>query len=258
MKVGSAVEAILLSLALAGRINALRREREEAQRELLRAKIARLEAVSTLVSGVAHEIGNPLNFARGGAEELARRLEAGDLPAARRASALALSGMNRIERILANLRSYLRTGDVAEVPTDIGQEISAALDLVADRMSSIRVERRIGELPPVRARPGEIHQVLVNLITNAVQAMPRGGELVIEAAARGGAVEIAVEDTGPGVDPALRDAIFEPFFTTRGEGGGTGLGLGVAREIVLRHGGSIRVEDGRVGARFVVSLPTAR
>ena len=255
MKLGSAAEALLLSLALAGRIDALRREREAAQRELLREKLARIEALSTLISGVAHEIGNPLNFARGGAEELARRLDDGDLLAARRAGALALSGMNRIKRILDNLRSYLRTGDVEEVPTDLGQEIAAALDLMSERMAGIRVERRLGELPPVRARPGELHQVLVNLITNAVQAMPEGGELTIEAAVRGASVEIAVEDTGPGVDPARHDTIFEPFFTTRGAGGGTGLGLAVAREIVLRHRGSIRVEDGRPGARFVVSLP---
>jgi signal transduction histidine kinase len=130
LKLGSAIEAILLALALAGRINALRREREEAQRELLRSRIARLEAVSALVSGVAHEIGNPLNAARGGAEELARRLEAGDREAARRAQALAMSGMSRIARILEQLRGHLR-GE-AERSGD-GGEIAAALQPPAER-----------------------------------------------------------------------------------------------------------------------------
>ena len=153
----------------------------------------------------------------------------------------------------------------------VRREVKVAVDLVMDATDDaqarqrerhhaelVRVERRVGELPPVRARPGELQQVLVNLLTNAVQAMPSGGDLVIEAVAREGAIEIAVEDTGPGVDPAHRDTIFEPFFTTRGSDGGTGLGLAVAREIVLRHGGAIRLADGRVGARFVVSLPIGR
>ena len=257
MKVGSAIEAVLLSLALASRINALRRDREAAQREVLRAKSSRLEALSMLVSGFAHEIGNPLNVAHGGAQELARLLDAGDITAARPIARLAASGVQRIKRILDNLRSYLRTGDVRDVPTDLTGEITAAIELTAARLSAIRVEQRLAVLPPIRARPGELHQVVVNLITNAAHAMPDGGALIIESAAHADTIEIAIEDTGPGVPPAQRDAIFEPFFTTRRDHGGTGLGLSVAREIVLRHGGAIRVEDGRSGARFVVALPIA-
>src|SRR6185295_20141557 len=110
MKLGSALEAVLLSLALASRINALSRDRERAQREVLAAKTARIEALRRLVSGVAHEVGNPLNFARGGSDELAAQLDAiernvpGADSSARRAHKLVASGLARMKLILDNLR----------------------------------------------------------------------------------------------------------------------------------------------------------
>lgn len=264
MKLGSAVEAVLLSLALASRINELRRDRERAQRELLAAKTARIEALRQLVSGVAHEVGNPLNFACGGSDELARQLEAIDRAApgaggtARRAHGLVASGLARIKLILDNLRRYLSVGDAEAVPTDVGQEIGHALELAAERLAraGVHVERDIAALPVLHVRPGQLHQVMLNLIANAIDAMPGGGALRIAARADEREVEVAVTDTGSGIDPADRENVFEPFFTTRRSAGGTGLGLAVAREIVMRHGGSIRVEASEQGgARFIVSLP---
>jgi two-component system NtrC family sensor kinase len=97
---------------------------------------------------------------------------------------------------------------------------------------------------------------MLNLIGNAIEAMPGGGRLRVAAHAGDDAVEVSLTDTGPGVAAADREKVFEPFFTTRAETGGTGLGLAVAREIVMKHGGTIRVDDGDGGgARFVVSLP---
>ena len=271
VKLGSAFEAVLLSVALASRINALRRERQQAQRELLAAKSARVEALARLVSGVAHEVGNPLNFARGGADELGERLDAlaagepelaGRLEPARRAQRLVRSGLDRIKTILDNLRTYVRSRDVAEVPTDLGEEIDRALELARGRLErgGVRVEKEVAALPSISTRPGEMHQVLVNLITNALHAMPDGGTLRVGAGVKDGLIEVSVEDTGPGIEPANRELIFEPFFTTRASSDGSGLGLAVTREIVLRHGGQIRVEDRGTdpGARFVVSLPHAR
>jgi len=266
MKLGSAVEAVLLSLALASRINGLQRDRERAQREVLAANTARIEALRQLVSGVAHEVGNPLNFACGGSDELAAHLDAiergapGTRDIARRAHRLVASGLARIKTILDNLRRYLSVGDAETVPTDLVHEIEQALALAADRLTrvGVRVEKQLGPLPVLPARPGELHQVMLNLIANAVEAMPDGGTLRVAARAGERELELVFADTGPGVDAAHREKIFEPFFTTRRDTGGTGLGLAVAREIVIRLGGTIRVEaeDGG-GARFVVTLPRA-
>ena len=264
MKLGSAIEAVLLSLALASRINGLTRDRERAQREVLAAKTARIEALRRLVSGVAHEVGNPLNFARGGCEELEAQLDAidhrapGAERAARRAHKLVASGLTRIKLILDNLRRYLSVGDAEAVPSDLVHEIEQALELTSERLISagVRVETQIDRLPALPARPGELHQVMLNLIGNAIEAMPGGGRLCVAAHAGDHAVEVSLTDTGPGVAAADREKVFEPFFTTRAETGGTGLGLAVAREIVMKHGGTIRVDDGDGGgARFVVSLP---
>jgi signal transduction histidine kinase len=267
MKLGSAVEAVLLSLALASRINELTRGRERAQREVLEAKTARIEALRQLVSGVAHEVGNPLNFARGGSDELAAQLDAiertapGEAASARRAHKLVASGLTRMKLILDNLRRYLSVGDAEPVTTDLAHEIDEALELTAERLASagVRVEKQIGPLPALQARPGQLHQVMLNLIANAIEAMPGGGTLRVAARAGDHDVEVSMTDTGPGVDAADREKVFEPFFTTRGDTGGTGLGLAVAREIVMKDGGTIRVEDGDGGgARFVVSLPRLR
>jgi signal transduction histidine kinase len=264
MKLGSAVEAVLLSLALASRINGLRRDRERAQREVLAANTARVEALHQLVSGMAHEVGNPLNFACGGSDELAAQLDAIERGApagpgaARRAHRLVASGLARIRAILDNLRRYLSVGDAETVPTDLADEIDQALALAADRLTraGVRVDRQLGPLPVLPARPGELHQVMLNLIANAIDAMPGGGTLRVAAGAGERELELVIADTGPGVDAAHREKIFEPFFTTRRATGGTGLGLAVAREIVMRHGGSIRVEaEAGGGARFVVALP---
>lgn len=267
MKLGSAVEAVLLSLALASRINALTRDRERAQREVLAAKTARIEALRRLVSGVAHEVGNPLNFASGGSDELAAQLDAierrapGSDASARRAHKLVASGLARIKLILDNLRRYLSVGDAEAVPTDLAHEIDQALELAGERLTGagVRVEKRIDPLPAVQARPGELHQVMLNMISNAIEAMPGGGTLRVAARAGDQEVEVSMADTGSGVAVADRERVFEPFFTTRGETGGTGLGLAVAREIVMKDGGTIRVEDGEGGgARFVLSLPCVR
>src|SRR5262249_23268084 len=151
--------------------------------------------------------------------------------------------------LLENLRAYVQARDIEMIAIDLNGELEQALALSQEwlQRSGVRVERALANLPPIPARPGELHQVLVNLLINAAQAMPEGGTLRVETRRGEGMVLVSVEDTGPGVDPSNREAIFEPFFTTRVAAGGTGLGLSVAREIVLRHGGQIRVEDRAAG-----------
>jgi signal transduction histidine kinase len=260
MKLGSGAEATLMSIALASRINALERAKQGAQAELLAAKTARIAAMSRLVSGIAHEIGNPLNYARGGAEAVTSALDEPDGAArAKRASSLVTSGLDRMKRILDNLRAYLRSGEVEDTDVDVAEELRQAIALTSDAMAErgVVVTTEISPLPVIAGRPGELHQVFVNLLTNALQAMPDGGALRVRAAADDAAVQIAVEDDGPGIAPEIAADLFEPFVTTRKDAGGTGLGLAVAREIVLRHRGQIALDHAadRKGARFVVTLP---
>lgn len=276
MKLGSVLEAVLLSLGLARRVDVLRRERAAAQQRLSRAREERLAALGRLVAGFAHEIGNPLNFALGGAVEVAAQVETAErllaqtptaeelqrvqesVIAARRAAALVLDGNERIKRLLDNLRRYVRARDVEPVATDVREAIRSTLAMAApliDRTKT-RVRLDLTAVPPVDARPGELEQVLMNLVVNACQAMGEGGEVVIATCVVGRRARIEVSDTGPGIPQSRREVIFEPFYTSQeGDAERSGLGLYVSYDIVMRHGGELRVEDAERGARFVMELP---
>ncbi|WP_224366281.1 sensor histidine kinase [Hyalangium versicolor] len=309
-RVGSLVEATLLSFGLAQRIRALRREHKRAQDELLEERTAqahvlevrveertrellqaleqlksaqarmvqqaRLASLGHLVAGVAHEVGNPLNFTRGGAQDLERRLELLEgmlgkpeaqqpelqgarkaLEGAKRALKLILTGNERIHRIVENLRNYVTARSVAPEPTDLAADLEATLSLVGKRLDDrgIRVHRELQPLPKVPCRPGELNQVFTNLLLNSAQAMPHGGEIFITGRCADGQVEFLFRDTGPGIAPEHREAIFDPFFTTLAPSEGTGLGLSISHEIVTRHGGELRLVNGDGGATFSLTLP---
>ena len=117
------------------------------------------------------------------------------------------------------------------------------------------MKRSYGKLPPITAYVGELNQVWTNLIHNAAQAMGHRGELLIETKAEGGEVEVAIQDSGPGIPADVLPRIFEPFFTTKGKGEGTGLGLSICARIVEKHGGTMRVESEPGRTRFTVRLP---
>ena len=105
-------------------------------------------------------------------------------------------------------------------------------------------------MPPISAYVGELNQVWTNLIHNAIQAMDGRGEILIETRAENGEVEVAIQDSGPGIEPEVAARIFEPFFTTKAKGEGTGLGLSISARIVEKHGGTIRVDSRPGRTRF--------
>ena len=122
--------------------------------------------------------------------------------------------------------------------------------------NGVNVKRSFGSLPPITAYVGELNQVWTNLIHNAIQAMDGRGEILIETKrARTASVEVAIQDTGPGIPADVAPRIFEPFFTTKAKGEGTGLGLSICARIVEKHGGTIRVESQPGRTRFEVRLP---
>jgi signal transduction histidine kinase len=239
-------------------------------------KQARLAALGHLIAGVAHEVGNPLNFVVGGAAELARRLDAlkaalATKEPARRAAVesatngalqaaeLVRNGSDRIHQLIDNLRSYTHSGTHAPELADLASTLDGAFSLVEPltKRQGIEIVRDYQKVPPVWSRPGELGQVFLNLVLNSCQAMPTGGTITVRTRrASAGGIEIEMSDTGPGIPAEHRDAIFDPFFTTR-LAEGTGLGLSVSLRIIQDHDGEIRLIDRQGGATFVVSLPQA-
>ena len=286
-----------IGVVLTGRpIGELRRAYEElhkAHHELQRAQRQLVEqekmaSLGRLVAGVAHELNNPISFVYGNVHTLMRHRTAivtyldavhgksgeGDLSAQRRSLRIdeiledfgpliegTMEGAIRISEIVKNLRrlSFSKLGEVERV--DIERLINTAV-LWAVRTKQVRIDLQI-EIEPglwISGNEGQLHQVIVNLVENAIDAM-RGTEsprLVVSAARQGDEILFRISDNGPGIDQDHISHIFEPFFTTKRVGEGTGLGLWISYGIVREHGGELLAghEPGG-GATFSFALPAA-
>ncbi len=230
----------------------LERERR-LEAEALRQ--SRLAAMGEIAAMLAHEVRNPL-----GAMELFTGLLLQDLrdqPEAQRLAQQVASGIADLNHLVTNLLEFTRTQTPRRAAIDCCALLEDALRYTADLRAASRVvlERRYATpVVPALADPDLLRPVLLNLVRNAVQAMPDGGTLTVAAADEGGRARIAVADTGHGIPAGAREDIFRPFFTTRTRG--TGLGLSVARGLLVAMGGEIRVDSevGR-GTTFTVVLP---
>jgi signal transduction histidine kinase len=169
-----------------------------------------------------------------------------------------LEGVDRAAEIVRGVRNFAHPGnDLVREPVDVQRLLEDALRLIAPQLRGrIQVERVYGALPEVPGSPQQLRQVFVNLLLNASQAISPQGNIRLETRIEVNRAVVVVADDGPGIPPEIIDRIFDPFFTTKPVGEGTGLGLGIAYQIVRSHGGAIRVEStpGR-GARFRVELP---
>jgi signal transduction histidine kinase len=235
-------------------------EMEQLREQLLRAQ--RLSSVGTLASSVAHEFNNILttliNYAK-----LGLRPECADA-SKQQAFEKILKGSQRAAVIISSMLGFARNGATQRESTDLVALIEEALVLTDKDLSKhqIKLDKRYQCRPKAPVVRGQIEQILINLIINARQAMPRGGRLTIEVRdnPRSQMAEVSVCDTGVGIPPEQLRLIFEPFYTTKepdGEGhGGSGLGLSVCRQIIEQHHGRIRVESviGK-GSKFTVKLP---
>ena len=232
---------------------------EALQQQVVRAE--RLATLGQLAAGVVHELNNPLTSITVYAEYLVRKLESqgaddADLEKLRRIGASA----QRILRFSRDLVQYARPSGKDLEPVDLAgvvrQSVSICEHLIERGGISLAVEVD-PELPVVHAVSGQLEQVLINLITNAVHAVENGGRVVVRAQADSpSTVMLEVADSGQGVSDEDRDKIFEPFFTTKSDGKGTGLGLPIVRNIVDQHRGEIRVSRSDLGgAAFRVILP---
>jgi PAS domain S-box-containing protein len=244
-------------------------ERKLAEQELAHSRDAllqseRLAAMGSLLAGVSHELNNPLSAIVGQAEMLAEdSVGTAFEERAKRIGAAA----ERCARIVQTFLAMARQRDNPRSLVDINDTISSALELTeyALRTAGIAVRVNFGSgLPSVVGDRDQLHQVLVNLVVNAQQAMEEGEAfekvLTIRTSVnQAGRVLIDVTDTGPGIPPAARNRLFEPFFTTKRHGGtgGTGIGLSFSHGVVTAHGGTIDVQPSRRGAHLRIELPAA-
>lgn len=218
----------------------------------------RLAEIGIVASGLAHEIGTPMNVIMGRAEYLLKRTADETM---QKGLSTIIRQVERITKIMNQLLAYARRRPPEPKPTDLRRAIEDSVELIAEKLSRnrIRVDLEISEpLPHVQVDPDHLSQVLLNLLLNSTHAMPDGGLLRIRAAPTDGSVTFAIADTGHGIAKEHLCRIFEPFFTTKEVGVGTGLGLNVVAGIVEEHSGSIRVEsEPGQGATFTITLPAA-
>lgn len=232
-------------------------EKEKALLEEQLRHADRLATIGQLAAGAAHELNEPLVGVLGFAQ-LIRRMP--DLPVqARMDLDKIVNAALYARQVVRKLLFFSRQVPTRKEPMDMNAVVRDGLYFLESRCAreGIRVERHLAaDLPEVVADPSQVHQVLVNLVVNAIQAMQGGGTLTLTTFAEPEAVCLAVEDTGGGMTEEVQRHVFEPFYTTKPVGQGTGLGLSVAHGIVTSHGGTIRVhsEVGK-GTRFEVRIP---
>ena len=233
------------------RLSATISELKETQNALVHSET--MASLGTLAGGVAHEFNNLLGGIIGCAEDAQGEEDEGEV---KESLGMILRTARRACNITENLLRFSRPPNREAKPTDLARLVRDALDLIGPEAAKRRVtvDAELEDLPPLRLDPGQIHQVVLNLLTNALAAMGDGGRLGVSVREEAGAALIVVDDTGPGISKKARGRIFEPFFTTKETG--TGLGLSVSYSIVKGHGGAIEAGDADGGgARFTVRLP---
>lgn len=266
-------------------------EIKETQTTLVQS--AKMISLGQIVAGVAHELNNPVAFiysnmhhlstyldkmtrlvseyrnkktllpdsAKSELENLEKELDIdfilGDITELTKSC---LDGANRTKDIVLGLRTFSRMEESEFRPWDIHEGISSTLRLLnAELKNRITVHQVFGELPKIECSPSQLNQVFMNLLANAIQAIPGKGQIWIRTRSLGDQVEIEIEDTGSGMSEDTLSHIFVPFFTTKKVGEGTGLGLSIAYGLVQKHQGKIEVQSSvGKGTLFRISLPTTQ
>jgi signal transduction histidine kinase len=232
---------------------------ERTQAQLVQSE--KLASIGEMAAAVAHGLRNPLASLRAAAQLVRRHPES---PSAREHLDAIVGEVDRLDRRISHLLSFSRPAPFHPMPESVSHLIEEMLPAFAAPIRERGVELRVNvpsDLPAVRVDPVQLEQALVEVVSNALDAMSEGGKLSIEAHAENGAagpseVTVAVKDTGGGIPPQVMSSVCEPFFTTRAEG--TGLGLAIAKRYIEQNGGRLEIES-RVaeGTTVRVRLPTA-
>ncbi|HXE53334.1 MAG TPA: ATP-binding protein, partial [Tepidisphaeraceae bacterium] len=265
---------------------------KQTQSQLVQSE--KLAGLGQMVAGIAHEINNPLAFVSNNVAVIQRDLQSlieliatfrqlADAPEADRAAIKARigeqieeldldytvsnlpdvltrsrEGLRRIQQIVKDLRDFARLDQSDLQEADLNAGITSTINIIQGtaKKKGFQIQTDLAPLPPVRCHPAKVNQVIMNLLSNAIDASKDGAPVRIESRTEGDLVLIAVCDSGCGIDPAIRDRIFDPFFTTKPIGQGTGLGLSISYGIVKDHGGKLEVQSTPgSGSRFTIRLP---
>lgn len=220
--------------------------------------------IGQLVAGIAHQIANPLDGVQNCLQRVGERVK--DDPHLTEYVQLMAEALERIERTAKRVQAFARPHGITLQSTDVNQAVEATLEVLGpSHARNIRIQKELGNVALVQGDSYTLQEVLFNLCTNAMNAMPDGGTLTLRTYALGskdedqmGSVAIDINDTGVGIPRVNLERIFEPFFTTRSESGGTGLGLGLCRMLISEMGGRIEVRSALgQGATFTVVLNRA-
>ena len=239
----------------------------------------KLATVGQLASGVAHEINNPLGFSLSNLStlkdyvaELTKLIADGHRPIPDQTKLMledlpvlieeTVDGLHSIQSIVKDLRNYSRDAGDQFTQTDVQACIQSTLNMLRNQITSeFDIKVTLDNLPLIDANPGKLNQVFSNLIINAIQAMPAGGEITIDGEVDADGLIVRIKDTGPGIPDEILSTLFEPFHTTKPVGEGTGLGLSICRAIIVdHHQGSIEARpiDQGAGTVFEIRLPTSQ
>jgi signal transduction histidine kinase len=224
-------------------------------------RVERFAGIGRLAAGVVHELNNPLTVVTMYTEMMLDEARLGGPLAAEQEKLRAIAdAAQRVQRFMRDLTSYARPGAERREPIDLGDLVEKAERLCkpALKEAEAKIVNELGAAPRVSGNRASLEQVLVNLITNAAEAIHGGGTITVTVGGEGGRALIRVRDTGAGMAPEVAARCLEPFFTTQPGGKGTGLGLPIAAGILERHGGELRFESvpGK-GTVFEVRLPAA-
>ena len=261
---------------------------KQAQSQLVQSE--KMASLGQLVAGIAHEINNPVNFISAGVESLSTNLdeikqvldiyhkittenvseklkEIEELKvkveykeAIREINQLIESiknGTKRTTEIVRGLRTFSRLDEDILKMADINEGLDSTLILLHNRYKNrIEVVRNYTNLPLVECYPGQLNQVFMNILSNAIDAIDDKGTITITTSKTNGLIHVSIKDSGHGIPQDIREKIFDPFYTTKGVGKGTGLGLSISQSIIEKHKGNIKVksENGK-GTEFIISIP---
>ena len=233
-------------------------ERVNLEDQLMQAE--KLSSIGLLAAGVAHEVNTPLTVITSQAQMLARQMDPDDARA--RTLDKIIKQAFRASEIVNNLLKFSRVSGAEFSELDLNKVIRETLSLAEPMLKASKISLNTqftSELPPVYGNSGKLQQVFMNLIMNARDAMPRGGELTLATERENSTVLVEVSDNGVGIPAEHLNKIFDPFFTTKSTSRGTGLGLAVSYGIIREHAGQIRVESmqGR-GTSFRLEFPAVR
>lgn len=257
-------EIVAWAKTLEDRVDQKTRELKRAHEHVL--QVEKMATIGKMAAVVAHEINNPLAGILTYARLIKKWIQRGEAESSKRADAeqsldLIAEESRRCGDLVRNLLTFSRTAPMNLQTTDLNAVVDRSVRLIVHQleMTGIELHQELtGGLPPVQCDPGQVEQVLLALMINAIDAMPHGGNLWVNTGLSddGSEIVLRVRDDGSGIPPEILTRIFEPFLTTKETGKGVGLGLAVSRNIVERHHGRIEVQSemGK-GTTFRVTLP---